>query len=162
MIHRHLQLPEPVSVNELPAVAIADILERGDLDDWRPLAAAVARDPFGALASRIARLVDEYPAYGTSALWRCFVDRCRARLGDRFGRLPSAGLADLRRQAGFTQVDLAYRMDMSQSDLSKLEHRSDVRLSTLRRYATALGGRLRVLFELGAQQRELRPPGEPE
>lgn len=33
-------------------------------------------------------------------------------------------------------------MGISQSDVSKLEHRSDVRLSTLRSYVAATGGRL--------------------
>jgi hypothetical protein len=34
---------------------------------------------------------------------------------------------------------------MNQSEVSRLERRGDVRLSTLRRYADALGGRLRLI-----------------
>jgi hypothetical protein len=45
---------------------------------------------------------------------------------------------------------------MTQSDLSKLERRQDVRLSSLRSYAAALGGHLRVLFLLGAESTEIR------
>jgi len=53
-------------------------------------------------------------------------------------------------------------MGMSQSDLSKFERRSDVRLSTLRAYIAALGGDLVieccdsdecVPLELGTRQR---------
>ena len=35
---------------------------------------------------------------------------------------------------------------MSQSDVSKLERRQDLRLSTLQAYARALGGRLQPVF----------------
>jgi len=40
--------------------AIGDLLDRGDLADWRPLAAAVARDPWGPLAVRTLRRVEAY------------------------------------------------------------------------------------------------------
>ena len=77
MIHRHLDYPAATAARELPLAAVVDILDRGDLEDWRPLAAAVARDPHGCVAERIADLVDRYPMYGTSPLWRAFLDRCR-------------------------------------------------------------------------------------
>jgi hypothetical protein len=47
---------------------------------------------------------------------------------------------------------------MSQSDFSKLERRRDVRLSTLRAWVAALGGRLRLLFELDDEEIEIRLP----
>ena len=68
MIHRHLDYPAATAARELPLAAVVDILDRGDLDDWRPLAAAVARDPHGCVAERIADLVNRYPMYGTSPL----------------------------------------------------------------------------------------------
>ena len=79
MIHRHLDVPPDVPVERLPLVAIADTLERGDLQDWQPLARAIRGDPFGRLATAVARLVDAYPRYGTSPLWRAWIDRCRVR-----------------------------------------------------------------------------------
>ena len=45
MIHRHLVIPAGTPPDELPSVAILDILERGDLEDWRPLAVAIPRAP---------------------------------------------------------------------------------------------------------------------
>lgn len=87
--------------------------------------------------------------YGTSPLWRSWIDRCRARAAS--GLLPRVeGLATLRRELGLTQVEVAGRMGMTQSDLSKLERRQDVRLSTLQACAAALGGRLCLLFLSGA------------
>ena len=80
MIHRHCEVPLDLLAEELPLVrAIADILERGDLEDWQPLAKAIRRDPWGGLAAAVTRLLDAYPRYGTSPLWRAWIDRCRAR-----------------------------------------------------------------------------------
>ena len=101
------------------------------------------------------RLVDAFPMYGTSPLWRSWIDRCRARAEGSRDR-PPVGLAELRKNMGLTQVELAGRFGMSQSDLSKLERRRDVRLSTLRSYAKALGGRLRILFVARGEQAEIR------
>ena len=145
MIHRHLDYLPETPVEELPSAAIVDLLDRGDLDGWRPIAAAVARAPHGPFALRVARLLDAYPMYGTSALWRAWLERCRARMEGQASIVAPTELAALRRRRGFTQVELARRMGMSQSDLSKLERRRDVRLSTLRAYAEALRGKLRVL-----------------
>ncbi|MFH1446357.1 MAG: helix-turn-helix domain-containing protein [Chloroflexota bacterium] len=46
----------------------------------------------------------------------------------------------------FTQVALASRMNISQSDLSKLERRQDIRLSTLKAYVKALGGNFEISY----------------
>ncbi|RLE23162.1 MAG: XRE family transcriptional regulator [Acidobacteria bacterium] len=64
----------------------------------------------------------------------------------------------LRGELGLTQTELARRRGISQSDLSKLERREDVRLSTLRAHAKALGGRLRVLFVSDGREVEIRMP----
>ncbi|RLT40402.1 MAG: XRE family transcriptional regulator [Chloroflexi bacterium] len=54
-------------------------------------------------------------------------------------------LRSLREAAGLTQEELAQRVAITQSQLSKLERREDFRLSTLRRYVTALGGQLEIV-----------------
>jgi DNA-binding XRE family transcriptional regulator len=54
-------------------------------------------------------------------------------------------LRTLREAVGLTQEELAQRVVVTQSQLSKLEHRDDFRLSTLRRYVTALGGQLEIV-----------------
>lgn len=153
MNHRHLQIPSGTPVEELPSAAIVDLLERGDLGDWRPIADAIRRDPYGNLADRVLFLVDAYPMYGTSPLWRSWIHRCRDRA--QAESPPLLSIPELRRQLGITQVELAQRLGMSQSDLSKLERRGDVRLSSLQRYAEGLGGRLRVLFLLGDTPAEI-------
>lgn len=160
MKHRHLVYPRGTPPERLPSAAIVDILDRGDLDDWRPIAAAVRRRPFGALAERVLRLIDEFPMYGTSRLWRVWIERCRIRAEAVGEGRPPLSLADLRRLRGRTQAEVAARAGMRQSDLSKLERRGDVRLSTLRAYARALGGRVATDFVADGARVPLRlgPP----
>ena len=54
------------------------------------------------------------------------------------------GLARIRAERQVTQVELAARLDRSQGNISELERRSDVYLSSLREYVEALGGELEV------------------
>lgn len=54
------------------------------------------------------------------------------------------GLARIRVERQVTQVELAVRLDRSQGNISELERRSDVYLSSLREYVEALGGELEV------------------
>ena len=77
MIHRHIATADTAPPERLPLAAIVDLLQRGDLDDWRPIARAIKRDPHGQFADQVLRLLDAYPTYGTSALWRAWIDRCR-------------------------------------------------------------------------------------
>lgn len=58
-------------------------------------------------------------------------------------------LHELRQLRGTAQTSLAETMSKSQAAISQLERREDIRLSTLRRYVMAMGGRLemRVVFD---------------
>lgn len=54
-------------------------------------------------------------------------------------------LRALREAAGLTQEEMAQRVAITQSQLSKLERREDHRISTVRRYVAALGGELEIV-----------------
>ena len=56
-------------------------------------------------------------------------------------------LRELRKARALTQTALAKNLGMTQSEVSKLEQRSDVLLSTLSGYVAATGGRLRLVAE---------------
>lgn len=56
-------------------------------------------------------------------------------------------LYDLRRRLGLTQETMGERLQIRQANVSKLERRSDPRLSTLRQYVEGMGLRLRVEAE---------------
>lgn len=53
-------------------------------------------------------------------------------------------LGRIRESRMLTQRDLAQKLDVSQANISRIEHEDDVYLSTLRDYVCALGGDLRL------------------
>lgn len=56
-------------------------------------------------------------------------------------------LRQAREDAGLTQEELANRMGTKKSAISRIEnHAEDVRLSTLKAYAKAVGARLQIQF----------------
>lgn len=141
MRFRHLDYSSETPVAALGPAAIDALLERGDIEAWTPLLRSVEEDPWGATADTVLRLCEAHPMYGTSTLWRTWIERRRGRPG-RGGTT----LAEARRRAGLTQTEVAERLGIGQSDVSKLERRSDVLLSTLRAYAEAIEARLEVGF----------------
>lgn len=76
----------------------------------------------------------------------------RARIDAiKAGMAEGERLFELRKARGVTQVDVAERLGVSQGNISELERRDDLFLSTLRGYVGALGGRLevRAVFDEG-------------
>jgi len=70
--------------------------------------------------------------------WRRAV---RQRTRDMLGELP---LQELRRARQLSQVALAEALGATQPEISKIERRTDMYVSTLRRYIEALGGALEI------------------
>jgi predicted transcriptional regulator len=73
--------------------------------------------------------------------------------------LEAMSLRELRQDLDLTQQQVAERADMTQSELSRLEGRSDLRLSTLRRYVEALGGELEISITFGTRKLKLTDLG---
>jgi transcriptional regulator with XRE-family HTH domain len=69
----------------------------------------------------------------------------RAAIEARAGEL--ATLKDLRQAVAQTQQDLAVALGVGQDTISRLEKRSDMLLSTLRRYVEAMGGKLELVAQ---------------
>lgn len=139
-------------VAELGVAALDDLLDRGDLEDWMPLLREIRRDPGGAVAGRVLHLVENHPMYGTSSLWRNWIAEQRA-VSSSFDA--GAALRRLRLGRRLTQQELADRLGMTQPEISKLERRRDVRLSTMRAYVAALGGSLELVARFGGAETEL-------
>lgn len=57
-------------------------------------------------------------------------------------------LAEIRREAGFTQEDIARAIGVKQPSLSKLESQDDIQVSTLQRLIEALGGQLELIAHM--------------
>ena len=58
--------------------------------------------------------------------------------------LAAMDLAELRGRLDVTQEELAARLNISQSNVSRLERRPDMLISTLRQVVEALGGQLHL------------------
>ena len=69
-----------------------------------------------------------------------------------------ATLAELRRRLGRSQAEIASATGTTQSGVSRLEHQSDMHVSTLGEYVGALGGRLRLFVEHGTDRTEIAIP----
>ena len=61
----------------------------------------------------------------------------------------------LRKALGKTQVDVARVAGIEQGDVSRLEARADMKVSTLTRYAAAIGGELDVAVVIGGRRYRL-------
>lgn len=73
-----------------------------------------------------------------------------AKVAERQRAMQDAlALAELRQSRHITQVQLAEVLGISQGNVSRLEARSDVYLSTLRSYVEALGGHLEIVAVFG-------------
>lgn len=82
------------------------------------------------------------------------------RRGPRPERTLVLPLAGMRRSANKTQADVAAALGTDQGEISRIESREDVKLSTLRRYAEALGARFEITFVFGPGQRIVLGKGE--
>lgn len=61
-------------------------------------------------------------------------------------------LRNLRKAQELTQKDMAVRLHKRQDEISKLENRSDLLLSTLRGYVEKMGGRLDLVVSFPDQK----------
>jgi DNA-binding XRE family transcriptional regulator len=83
----------------------------------------------------------------------------RAKRDEAFAKTFEAGytefkigviLRQAREEAGLTQEEVARRLHAQKSTISRIEnHADDVRLSTLRRYAEAVGANLQIHLAQG-------------
>lgn len=77
----------------------------------------------------------------------------RARVDARVvAALQQLPLLELRKARSLSQQKLAEALDTTQGEVSKIEHRTDLYLSTLRNYIEAMGGELDIIarFKDGA------------
>src|SRR5919198_1166962 len=115
MWFRRLDYAPETAVADLGPAAIDALLERGDLESWSPLLHAIARDPWSSTADTVLKLCDAHPMFGTSALFRTWIERQRRRPDQR-----GTTLAEARARAGLTQTQVGDRLGIAQSDVSKL------------------------------------------
>jgi predicted transcriptional regulator len=79
--------------------------------------------------------------------------RVRARVEAEVDELT---LKAMRQQLELTQIEVGRSADMTQSELSRLESRTDHLTTTLRRYVEALGGKLEITAVFGDRRVKLK------
>ena len=115
---RNVEFDHTAPVQEWPAEAIATAIERGSLEHWRLIAAAVAEDPWGPLARDVLQLTAGGEPYGVGPGLARSVEQARARW-DRWDRAAvAAELASLREASGLTAAGFARGLGTSPSRLS--------------------------------------------
>ena len=68
--------------------------------------------------------------------------RIEAQVSKELAEMP---LQELRRARELSQTRIAEMMEIAQSEVSKIERRTDLYLSTLRSYIEAMGGELEII-----------------
>lgn len=88
-------------------------------------------------------------------VWDTFSEAEKAQIHERAQELRAeyATLLDLRKARELTQERMAEMLHIKQENVSRLEKRSDLLLSTLRSYIAAMGGDLKLIVEFPG-----RPP----
>ena len=86
------------------------------------------------MAKRFSELFDQMPAQSRRRVMKR-AERLRAEMP----------LAKLREAQHMTQESLADALSVGQAAVSRIEHRTDAYVSTLRRYIEAMGGALVIL-----------------
>ncbi len=78
-------------------------------------------------------------------LVKAMPDERQRKIADRVRRsLASMPLDEIRKARQMTQAKLAEELGVNQGEVSKIEHRTDIYLSTLAGYVEALGGKLEI------------------
>src|SRR5579863_3393526 len=77
---RNLDFDAAAPLDSWPAEAIATLIERGSLSDWRLLAEAIRRNPWGPAARTAETAIGWGEHYGVDALLRRVIDHARAEL----------------------------------------------------------------------------------
>ena len=92
-------------------------------------------------------MTKEYRAVPADEVIGKFPAARRARIKERATELiaEELGLQELRKSKNVTQEEVAERLGGKQVYVSRLENRADMKLSTLRQYVGAIGGKLELV-----------------
>jgi DNA-binding transcriptional regulator YiaG len=114
---------DPASpVDEWPSEAIETIMDRGSLSDWRLLAEAIRRNPWGPAARTVEQIVSWNEHYGVDALMARVIRRAREEVDLRGRALYAAEIRAWRAETGMTLRRFASAAGTSASRLSDYEN----------------------------------------
>jgi DNA-binding transcriptional regulator YiaG len=121
-LFRNLDFDSDAPVDEWPAEAIETVIDRGSLSDWRQLAHAIRRNPWGPAARTAETVVSWDEHYGVDALIARVIRRAREDVA-MWGRAEyAAQIRAWRAHTGMTLRQFARAAGTSASRLSDYEH----------------------------------------
>jgi DNA-binding transcriptional regulator YiaG len=121
-IFRNIDFDTTAPLDEWPAEAIETVIDRGSLSDWRRLADAIRRNPWGEAARTTEEVTTWGEHYSVDALMTNVIRRAREEVALR-GRAEYAEQIRLwRSQTGMTLREFARAAGTSASRLSDYEN----------------------------------------
>jgi DNA-binding transcriptional regulator YiaG len=119
---RHLDFDRGEPVEQWPAEAIETVIDRGSLSDWRQLADAIQRNPWGSAARTAETVAGWGEHYGVDALMSGVIRHAREDVTERGRAEYAAQIRRWRAQAGMTLRQFALAAGTSASRLSAYEN----------------------------------------
>ena len=119
---RNLDFDTTQPLDHWPAEAIETLIDRGSLSDWRQLANAIRRNPWGPAARTTETVVGWGEHYGVDALMTCVIRRAREDITQRGRAEYAAQIRSWRAQSGMTLRQFARAAGTSASRLSDYEN----------------------------------------
>lgn len=119
---RNIDLDPNAPMDLWPAEAIETVIDRGTLSDWRRLAAAIRRNPWGSAARTAETVTGWGEHYGVDALISRVITHAREDLSSRGRAVYAAQIRAWRAQTGMSLRDFAAQAGTSASRLSAYEN----------------------------------------
>lgn len=119
---RNLDFDPAAPMDRWPAEAIATVIDRGSLSDWRHLADAIRRNPWGSAARTAETVVAWGEHYGVDELMSNVIRHARENIAQRGRAEYAAQIRSWRAQTGMTLRQFALAAGTSASRLSDYEN----------------------------------------
>ncbi len=119
---RNVEFDQNATLDEWPAEAIATIIDRGSLSDWRQLADAIRRNPWGVAARTTETVVARGEHYGVDALLARVIHHARVQITRRGRATYAQQIRTWRAHTGMTLRQFAHAAGTSASRLSDYEN----------------------------------------
>jgi DNA-binding transcriptional regulator YiaG len=119
---RNLDFDTAAPIDEWPAEAIETVIDRGSLSDWRDLAAAIRRNPWGPAARTAETVIAWDEHYGIDALMSRVIRHAREDIAQQGRAEYAAQIRSWRVQTGMTLRQFALAAGTSASRLSDYEN----------------------------------------
>lgn len=119
---RNLDFDSLIPLEQWPAEAIATVIDRGSLSDWRRLAREIRRNPWGSVARTAETVIAWEEHYGIDTLMGSVIRHAREDIALTGRAEYAAQIRSWRTQSGMTLRQFARAAGTSASRLSDYEN----------------------------------------